>query len=308
MNLAEANALIAVARSQIGYLEKKSNAKLDEFTANAGDKNFTKYNRDYIAWCGSGAIDMQWCAAFVSWCFVKAYGLDTAKKLLCGGLHRYTPTGAERFKRANRYIRRGQGQPRTGDVVYFYSKAKGRIGHVGIVVSADEKYVITIEGNTTGANRLITNGGGVCEKKYKLTSTYIDGYGRPDYSCALMRGSAGEDVRALQENLNALGYECEADGVFGAETERALKVFQADCALECDGIFGEKTRAALLARLGNVVVTGDSVWLWDAPPALGGKKAKIVHKGDRLSAIAEYMPVSEGEKVFWIRRKYAKEG
>ena len=81
MNLAEANALIAVARSQIGYLEKKSNAKLEEFTANAGNKNFTKYNRDYIAWCGSGAIDMQWCAAFVSWCFVKAYGLDTAKKL-----------------------------------------------------------------------------------------------------------------------------------------------------------------------------------------------------------------------------------
>ena len=47
--MAEANALIAVARSQIGYLEKKSNAKLEEFTANAGNKNFTKYNRDYIA-------------------------------------------------------------------------------------------------------------------------------------------------------------------------------------------------------------------------------------------------------------------
>ena len=89
-------------------------------------------------------------------------------------------------------------------MVYFYSKAKGRIGHVGIVVSADQKYVVTIEGNTTGANRLITNGGGVCEKKYKLTSTYIDGYGRPDYSCALMRGSAGEDVRALMQRPPSL--------------------------------------------------------------------------------------------------------
>lgn len=59
MNLAEANALIAVARSQIGYLEKKSNAKLEKFTANAGNKNFTKYNRDYIAWCGRSVSVLQ---------------------------------------------------------------------------------------------------------------------------------------------------------------------------------------------------------------------------------------------------------
>ena len=63
-------------------------------------------------------------------------------------------------------------------------------------------------------------------------------------------------VRALQKNLNALGYECEADGVFGTETERALKAFQADCALECDGVFGEKTRASMLERLGNVCRNG----------------------------------------------------
>ena len=173
--------LLDIAFAEVGYLEKKSNKDLDSKTGNAGNKNYTKYNRDYNAWGAGGTIDMQWCAAFVSWCFVKAYGLEAAKTLLCGGLHHYTPTGANRFKKANRYIKRGQGTPEIGDVVYFYSKAKGRIGHVGIVYNVDSTTVYTVEGNTSGASALITNGGGVCKKSYKLTSTYIDGYGRPNY-------------------------------------------------------------------------------------------------------------------------------
>ena len=33
--------VIKVAESQIGYLEKKSNADLDSFTGNAGSNNYT---------------------------------------------------------------------------------------------------------------------------------------------------------------------------------------------------------------------------------------------------------------------------
>ena len=38
--------LLDIARSQIGYKEKASNSQLDDFDANAGSNNWTKYARD----------------------------------------------------------------------------------------------------------------------------------------------------------------------------------------------------------------------------------------------------------------------
>ena len=67
-------------------------------------------------------------------------------------------------------------------------------------------------------------------------------------SCLLLDGSEGSDVRALQEMLLSLGYALPrygADGKFGAETEAALRAFQADAGLEADGRYGEKSHAAL---------------------------------------------------------------
>lgn len=64
----------------------------------------------------------------------------------------------------------------------------------------------------------------------------------------LLDGSEGSDVRALQELLLSLGYALPrygADGKFGAETEVALRAFQADAGLEVDGKYGEKSHAAL---------------------------------------------------------------
>ena len=186
--------VIDVAKAEVGYLEKASNKSLDDKTANAGSKNYTKYNRDYNAWGGGGAQPMEWCAAFLSWCFAQAYGLEAAKALLCGGIHHYTPTGANRFKKKSQYIARGKGTPKPGDVVYFFSSSKGRIGHVGLVTKVTSTTVYTIEGNTSGASTLVTNGGGVKEKSYKLTSTYIDGYGSVDYGAA-EPASGGETVK-----------------------------------------------------------------------------------------------------------------
>ena len=65
----------------------------------------------------------------------------------------------------------------------------------------------------------------------------------------LLDGSEGSDVRALQELLLSLGYalpRCGADGTFGAETEAALRAFQADAGLEADGKYGEKSHAAMM--------------------------------------------------------------
>jgi peptidoglycan hydrolase-like protein with peptidoglycan-binding domain len=55
----------------------------------------------------------------------------------------------------------------------------------------------------------------------------------------LVRGVRGEPVKALQEKLGI-----EADGIFGAGTEKAVKGFQSDKGLSVDGVVGPDTFAA----------------------------------------------------------------
>jgi peptidoglycan L-alanyl-D-glutamate endopeptidase CwlK len=62
----------------------------------------------------------------------------------------------------------------------------------------------------------------------------------------LQAGSSGADVTALQNALTAKGFSTGgADGVFGAQTEAALKAFQASVSLPADGVAGPATLAAL---------------------------------------------------------------
>jgi murein L,D-transpeptidase YcbB/YkuD len=61
----------------------------------------------------------------------------------------------------------------------------------------------------------------------------------------LKRGSKGIDVKKLQIALNKYNYNLEVDGVFGPNTERALKDYQKKHGLVADGIAGDKTKACL---------------------------------------------------------------
>jgi hypothetical protein len=54
-----------------------------------------------------------------------------------------------------------------------------------------------------------------------------------------------DDVKALQTDLNRFGFNIEADGVFGSETEAAVHQFQLDHGMVSDGIVGPQTWAAL---------------------------------------------------------------
>lgn len=66
------------------------------------------------------------------------------------------------------------------------------------------------------------------------------------------KGSKGEDVKALQSGLMLLGYSLPkfgADGIFGIETESALKGFQEENSLVIDGICGPATWTRLDALL-----------------------------------------------------------
>ena len=61
----------------------------------------------------------------------------------------------------------------------------------------------------------------------------------------ISRGARGESVEFLQEVLNAVGYDIAVDGVFGRDTEEAVRDFQSQHDLDVDGIVGDNTWAAL---------------------------------------------------------------
>ena len=61
------------------------------------------------------------------------------------------------------------------------------------------------------------------------------------------QGASGPEVQEIQERLQVHGATVQADGVFGAGTDRALRTFQDAKGLDPDGVAGPATRAALLA-------------------------------------------------------------
>ena len=261
--------IISIASAEVGYLEKKSNSQLDSKTENAGYNNYTKYWRDvYPAYQGQA-----WCACFVSWCFMKAFGLETAKKLLKHWPYVYCPTMANLFTlNAN---------PKVGDIVIFYRN--GEFAHTGLVIGVNGDQFTTIEGNTSNGSTIVANGGGVCQKSYYNSNLPGTKFCTPDYSIVdkiygstdttpaasapttpssipsvLRYGSTGEAVKSYQKDLMALGYDigsAGADGDFGNKTREATLKFQNDYGLEVDGEVGPLTLAAVSKALANKTQT-----------------------------------------------------
>jgi len=189
----ERDKVINIALGEVGYLEKKSNSQLDNKTANAGDKNYTKYARDLHAlgdFYNGNKNGFAWCDVFVDWCFVTAFGKERALELLCQPLKSY---GAGVGYSCDYYKNKGQfyTKPEKGDQIFF-KNSKGVRTHTGLVYDVDATYVYTVEGNTSA-----TNGEGVAKKKYKLTSTTIYGYGRPKYIIEIPKKSIEEIAKEV---------------------------------------------------------------------------------------------------------------
>ncbi|MDA3628580.1 N-acetylmuramoyl-L-alanine amidase [Saccharopolyspora oryzae] len=92
---------------------------------------------------------------------------------------------------------------------------------------------------------------------------------------------SGDDVFALQERLLELGFDAgRPDGIFGRETEQALRSFQREYGLNPDGICGPGTLRAL-RQLAPKVRGGRPVYLREqekvrrAGPRLRGKRIVI---------------------------------
>ncbi len=72
-------------------------------------------------------------------------------------------------------------------------------------------------------------------------------------------GSRGTEVRAIQEKLKERGlYKGSVDGIFGSQTERAVKQFQKQQGLTQDGIAGPATLKRLGITIGKIPPANES--------------------------------------------------
>jgi hypothetical protein len=191
--------LLATAQAEIGYLEKASNAQLDEKPANPGKNNWTKYARDLD---GLGHIyngkknGYDWCDVFVDWCFVSTFGVEAGMKMLnqsYDGLGAGVKYSAQYHRNAGQFFESG---PKPGDQIFFGDDSSW--WHTGIVTEVRNGRVYTIEGNTSGKVNVVANGGCVAQKSYPIYHKNIKGYGRPDYSIV------EEEDEVTQEQFNQM--------------------------------------------------------------------------------------------------------
>lgn len=176
-----ASKLVAIARAEIGYLEKASNANLDSKTDNAGSNNYTKFARDLFdaGYYNGNKNGYSWCECLNDWCHWIAAGKDA--KLAQEITYQTGPYGASCSWSAKYYRNAGRffPTPEVGDQAYF-----GKVGdedHTGIVSKVTDTTVYVIEGNTSDISGVVANGGGVFEKPYPIDYEKFAGFGRPNY-------------------------------------------------------------------------------------------------------------------------------
>ena len=221
------DAVINIALAEVGYIEKASGKNLYDKTANAGDKNYTKYGYEmHKIYPAVMDYPAYWCGSYVDWCFYKTFGVCNAKKVLCGDFDDYTVAAAQLYKNKGAWY---TSNPKRGDQVFFTNGK--RICHTGLVYKVDSKYLYTCEGNTNGSSGVERNGGMVCKKKYALNNSRIAGYGRPLYSLAvspdsqlttydIKTGSKGVSV-SVDGGLNIRSYPVSGN-VIGAVQNQIL--------------------------------------------------------------------------------------
>lgn len=123
-----------------------------------------------------------WCAAFVKYRFIQA-ATKLKKKMPKSfmDLSGYTPDWAAWAKKEKRWItvQEARDNPdllKKGYLGLFYSKTRGRIYHIGVVINTIEGGVLMVEGNTGPETDIVSsNGDGVYKKHRKWINFGIYG-------------------------------------------------------------------------------------------------------------------------------------
>lgn len=228
--------LLNTVKAELGYIEKKSKSQLDDKTANAGAKNYTKYARDLDAISGfynGKKQGYEWCDVFVDWCFVQTFGEELARKLTCQTSNRKLGAGCKYSMNYYKADGKFYTTPAVGDQIFFYTTDKKGIRHTGIVVRLDDNHVYTIEGNSRPTGEYYTHGGAVLEHSYLRVDDEIAGYGRPDYSIVPVEDDKEPEAQeyvptvlewqkaAMEDGFDFPQYG--ADGKWGKECESVAK-------------------------------------------------------------------------------------
>ena len=166
--------LVNVARSQLGYHEGNNTSQLHG--ESSGSSNYTEYGY----WYGtqvqghSGGSYYAWCAYFISWCARQA-GIPTS--IISNASYACAGSDNGDFKNLD-YYARGSYTPKVGDLVFFCWEGNSSCwDHVEIVIGVDSSNVTTLGGNTSTNN--------VKTRSWKLSNSYIRGYGVPKYTSKL---------------------------------------------------------------------------------------------------------------------------
>ncbi len=173
---AGAKKIVDYAISQIGTAEDPLGSNKQKYGALIDSTDWYLYKEGTKTWRHL-VNGYDWCTQFVDASFLTCFGIDKARKMLYRP--QYNNYGAvvkyafNYFKNAGKGFTKEQYTPKPGDIIYFQN-SKG-LSHTGIVVAVTATQVTTVEGNS-GKNCWY-----VAKSTYNKTSSYIYGYGCPDY-------------------------------------------------------------------------------------------------------------------------------
>lgn len=131
------------------------------------------------------------------------------------------------------------------DIVGQSQHYAGTAFDVGQTLSSTRRLALWNSANSSGVWSYV--------EPIRLTPTWVHWdkrFGRPACSSGgfplLRRGSISNYVCIAQDDLNTLGFKTGGlDGIFGAQTENAVRAYQTQVGLSVDGIVGCNTWRAL---------------------------------------------------------------
>lgn len=137
--------------------------------------------------------------------------------------------------------------PQPGDIVVFWREnINSWKGHVGFFLgyTKSNKSIYCLGGNQNDEVNIQTYPLDKIIEFRSLTDNQQDNLTIP--TGYLRKGDSNENVKLLQNILIRLNFlHGNADGVFGNNTENALKDFQRERSITVDGIYGSESREAL---------------------------------------------------------------
>lgn len=164
-------------------------------------------------------------------------------------------------------------QDRLKTLGYYTGKSDGQYGSgtLAAVRAFQEKNGLTVDGKVGPKTAQVLFSEGALGSEETEPDTPTD-------DRTLREGMEGEDVRAVQVRLMALGYYNGAiDAVYGSGTVAAMKAFQARNKLEADGVCGPATVAVLFSS--GAIDAGSSLQP-EPDPIPTGKPERVLRPGD----------------------------